>query len=236
MSVLEKSAQIIDVLGRADGPVRLGAVAEAVAMPKSSTHRLLGELARLGVVRTRGSGHYTLGYRLVQWGALADSRVELRAVAEPAMRRLSETVAESVHLHVPDGIERICVAGVPGPHLLRPVIDVGTARRLGRGAAGKLLLAFADGATRRRAVAGETSRPSDAELDAIRGRRWAASVGELELGLSAWAAAIRSPDGRALAAVAVSGASSRLPAERGPDIVERLLAAAQDIERALDAG
>ena len=115
MSVLEKSAQIIDVLGRADGPVRLGAVAEAVAMPKSSTHRLLGELARLGVVRTRGSGHYTLGSRLVQWGALADSRVELRAVAEPAMRRLSEAVAESVHLHVPDGIERICVAGVPGP-------------------------------------------------------------------------------------------------------------------------
>ena len=233
MSVLEKSAQIIDVLGHAEGPVRLGAVAEAVALPKSSTHRLLGELARLGLVRTRGSGHYTLGYRLVQWGALADSRVELRAAAEPAMRRLSEAVAESVHLHVPDGLERICVAGVPGPHLLRPVIDVGTARRLGKGAAGKLLLAYADPGARARIEQQDGGAPTEAQLDEIRERGWAASVGELEVGLSAWAAVVLAPDGRALGALAVSGATSRLTVERGPGIVERLLAASREIEAAI---
>ena len=144
MSVLEKSAQIIDVLGHADGPVRLGAVADAVAVPKATAHRLLGELSRLGIVHSQGDGGYTLGYRLVQWGALADVRFELRAIAEPSMHELSGAVAESVHLHVPEGTSRVCVAGVPGPHTLRPVITVGTTRRLGIGAAGKLLLAFAD--------------------------------------------------------------------------------------------
>jgi DNA-binding IclR family transcriptional regulator len=234
MSVLEKSVQIIDVLGRADGPVRLGAVADAVAMPKSSTHRLLGEMARLGLVRPGGDGDYTLGYRLVHWGQLADDRLDLRTIAEPVMRRLSAEVAESCHLHVPDGASRVCVAAVPGPHMLRPVITIGTSRRLGPGAAGKLLLAYADPRARARAieltpVAERAGLPTGEELATYRSRRWARSVGELEAGLSSWAAAVLTPDGEALAALTVSGATSRLPDERGQDVVERLLAAADEL-------
>lgn len=234
MSVLEKSVQIIDVLGRAEGPVRLGAVADAVAMPKSSTHRLLGEMARLGLVRTGGDGDYTLGYRLVQWGQLADDRLDLRTIAEPVMRRLSDDVAESCHLHVPDGANRVCVAAVPGPQMLRPVITIGSTRRLGTGAAGKLLLAYADPRARARAVeltpaVERGALPSVDELAAYRERRWARSVGELEAGLSSWAAAVLTADGEALAAITVSGATSRLPDERGPEVVERLLAAADEL-------
>lgn len=234
MSVLEKSVQIIDVLGRAEGPVRLGAVADAVAMPKSSTHRLLGEMARLGLVRPGGDGDYTLGYRLVQWGQLADDRLDLRAIAEPVMRRLSADVAESCHLHVPDGSSRVCIAAVPGPHMLRPVITIGTSRRLGTGAAGKLLLAYADPRASARAIelapaSERAALPTADELAAYRARRWARSVGELEAGLSSWAAAVLTPEGGALAAITVSGATSRLPDARGPEVVERLLAAADEI-------
>jgi DNA-binding IclR family transcriptional regulator len=238
VSVLEKSAQIIDVLGHAEGPVRLGAVADAVAMPKSSAHRLLGELSRLGIVRSEGDGEYTLGYRLVRWGALADDRFELRAVAEPVMRRLSDDVSESVHLHVPEGLARVCVAGVPGPHTLRPVIDVGTTRRLGVGAAGKLLLAYADDRVRGRLVDStpapqRSALPTDADLAAMRDQGWARSVGELEPGLSAWAAAVTAPDGDAVAALTVSGATTRLPDSRGPEVVARLSAATAEISALL---
>ena len=51
MSVLEKASDLIDCLGRAGEPVTLGYVRSALDMPKSSTHRLLGELATLGIVR-----------------------------------------------------------------------------------------------------------------------------------------------------------------------------------------
>ncbi len=66
-------------------------------------------------------------------------------------------------------------------------------------------------------------------LAAYRERRWARSVGELEAGLSSWAAAVLTPEGEALAAITVSGATSRLPDERGPEVVERLLAAADEL-------
>jgi DNA-binding IclR family transcriptional regulator len=234
VSVLDKSVQIIDVLGHAPGPVRLGAVAEAVSLPKSSTHRLLGEMARLGLVRHRGDGDYTLGYRLVQWGQLADERLELRTIAEPVMRRLSTDVTESVHLHVPEGAHRVCVAGVDGPHMLRPVITLGAPNRLGVGAAGKLLMAYADPRVRDRALelTPEDARrwlPSSSDLALIRSRGWSTSVGELEPGLTAFAAAVLAPDGAALAALTVAGATPRLPEGRTDEIVRRLLDGAAEI-------
>ena len=51
MSVLEKASDLIDCLGQAGEPVTLAHVRSALAMPKSSTHRLLSELAALGIVR-----------------------------------------------------------------------------------------------------------------------------------------------------------------------------------------
>ena len=57
MSVLEKASDLIDCLGRAGEPVTLGHVREAMGMPKSSTHRLLSELALssgLGVLQAIG--------------------------------------------------------------------------------------------------------------------------------------------------------------------------------------
>ena len=71
-------------------------------MPKSSTHRLLSELAALGIVRRTEDGRYSLGPRLLYWGEAAAETFDLRAIAEPTMRRLRDEVGESVHLYIRD--------------------------------------------------------------------------------------------------------------------------------------
>ena len=144
MSVLEKASDLIDCLGRAGEPVTLGYVREALGMPKSSTHRLLSELAALGIVRRTEDGRYSLGPRLLYWGEAAADTFDLRAVAEQPMRRLRDDVGESVHLYVREHDTRICIAAVEGRHELRPFIQLGRPLPLRAGAAGKLLLAFAD--------------------------------------------------------------------------------------------
>ena len=96
MSVLEKASDLIDCLGQAGEPVTLGHVREALGMPKSSTHRLLGELAALGIVRRTEDGRYSLGPRLLYWGEAAADTFDLRAVADQPMRRLRDRVARSV--------------------------------------------------------------------------------------------------------------------------------------------
>ena len=88
MSVLEKASDLIDCLGQAGEPVSLAYVRSALAMPKSSTHRMLSELAVLGIVRRTEDGRYSLGPRLLYWGEAAAETFNLRSVAaSPQYRR-----------------------------------------------------------------------------------------------------------------------------------------------------
>jgi len=240
VSVLVKAAQVIDVLNNNRFPTKLGLLAEEVGLPKSSTHRLLTELVSLGIVRKLEDGNYTPGYRLVQWGHAADLALGIRQAAEPIMRRLSDDVNESVHLHVPEGSHRVCAAGVPGPHTLRPVIRLGQVLPLGAGASGKLLLAFADDRVRAEARQQADDRieatwPDDAQLATLRERGWATSTSEMESGLTAIAAVVPTRTGAALGALTVAGATARLPDERCAEVRPLVVSAAREIARAIGA-
>jgi len=222
MSVLEKASELIDCLGHAGEPVSLAFVRSALDMPKSSTHRLLGELAALGIVRRTEDGRYSLGPRLLYWGEAAAETFDLRAIAEPSMRRLRDTIGESVHLYLRDHDMRVCIAAVEARHELRPFIQLGRPLPLRAGAAGKLLLAFADDDVQRlevrRAKSDAESFPNAPgarlaeELEWIRAERWATSVGERESGVSAAATPIVDSRGRVVAALCISGPTSRLVA------------------------
>lgn len=222
MSVLEKATELIDCLGHAGEPVSLAFVRSALDMPKSSTHRLLGELAGLGIVRRTEDGRYSLGPRLLYWGEAAAETFDLRAVAEPSMRRLRDTVGESVHLYLRDHDTRVCIAAVEARHELRPFIQLGRPLPLRAGAAGKVLLAFADDEVQRlelrRAKTDAESFPNAPgarlaeELERVRAERWATSVGERESGVSAAATPIVDSRGRVVAALCISGPSTRLVA------------------------
>ncbi|MGA4692673.1 IclR family transcriptional regulator [Rhodococcus sp. AB351] len=223
MSVLDKAVQLVDTLGRAPGPMRLGALAEEISIPKSSAHRLLVELARHGLVRRCGDGEYTMGYRLVEWGRLADRSIGIRDIAAPVMATLRDQVRESVHLYVRDGDSRVCVHAVEGPHALRPVAVLGRALPLGYGAAGKLLLAYADDATVRRVsqqlpVHRNRTLPTRDDLATIRAGGWSVSVDEMEDGLTSLAAPISTPGGGVPAALAIAGATTRIAPDRYDEV------------------
>jgi DNA-binding IclR family transcriptional regulator len=238
VSVLIKAAHVIDVLNRSAAPTKLGTIAEEVGVPKSSAHRLLAELTGLGMVRKVEDGSYTIGYRLIQWGHAAELALSIRTVAEPIMRDLSETIRESVQLHVPEGCHRVCVASVPGPQTLRPVVHPGSILPLGVGASGKLLLAFAGPGVRVRArqLADEDVEamwPDQSELTLMRERGWATSTAEMEDGLTAVAAAVLTRTGDALGALTVAGATARLSPERCAELRPDVVQAGAEIARAV---
>jgi DNA-binding IclR family transcriptional regulator len=246
MSVLEKASELIDCLGRAGEPVTLGYVRSALGMPKSSTHRLLGELAALGIVRRTDDGRYSLGPRLLYWGEAAADTFDLRAVADAPMRRLRDEVGESVHLYVRDHDTRICIAAVEGRHELRPFIQLGRPLPLRVGAAGKLLLAFADSAVQRdelrRAREDGSSMPNAPgqhladQLEQIRDDRWATSVGEREQGVSAAATAITDSRDRVVAALCISAPTTRLGPDRFEEMRVPLVTCAREVSGLLQRG
>ena len=218
MSVLAKAVQVIEELGAAEVPIKLGTISEAVQLPKSSAHRLLNELADLGLVTRCAEGEYTVGFRLHRWGSFDRERVGLRTIAQPIINRLRDTVHESVMVIVADGPYRVCLAAAPSNHLMRPALAPGDRSPMGFGAAGKLLYAYADTDTRQQTA--EVSPPQDrdllpsaAELEQIRMQGWAVSVGELESSLTALALPLPDGEGDIVGALLVAGASSRMPAD-----------------------
>jgi IclR family transcriptional regulator, KDG regulon repressor len=246
MSVLEKASELIDCLGRAGEPVTLGYVRSALGMPKSSTHRLLGELASLGIVRRTEDGRYSLGPRLLYWGEAAADTFDLRAVAEGPMRGLRDQLGESVHLYVRDHDTRICIAAVEGRHELRPFIQLGRPLPLRVGAAGKLLLAFAAADVReielKRALDDGAAMPNAPgprlaeQLDRIRAERWATSMGEREEGVSAVATAIVDSRDRVVAALCISAPTTRLGSDRFEEMREPLTGCARKVSALLQRG
>jgi DNA-binding IclR family transcriptional regulator len=246
VSVLEKASELIDCLGRAGEPVTLGYVRSALDMPKSSTHRLLNDLAALGIVRRTEDGRYSLGPRLLYWGEAAADTFDLRQVAEPPMRRLRDEVDESVHLYVREHDTRICIAAVEGRQVLRPFIQLGRPLPLRVGAAGKVLLAFADRQVqdlelkRARADAAHLPKAPGAtlaeQLERIRRDRWATSMGEREEGVSAAATAILDTRDHVAAALSISAPTTRLSGERFNELRKPLEDCAAEIHGLLISG
>jgi DNA-binding IclR family transcriptional regulator len=246
MSVLAKASELIDCLGQAGEPVTLAFVRSALDMPKSSTHRLLAELAGLGIVRRTEDGRYSLGPRLLYWGEAAAETFDLRTIAEPPMRRLRDDVGESVHLYVRDGDTRTCIAAVEARHELRPFIQLGRPLPLRAGAAGKLLLAFADEEVQRqelrraRSATGEYPNAPGADLadqlERLRADPWAVSIGERENGVAAAAAPILDTRRRVVAALCISGPTTRLTPARLGELRAPIEACAAEINALLRRG
>jgi DNA-binding IclR family transcriptional regulator len=246
VSVLEKASELIDCLGQAGEPVSLAFVRSALDMPKSSTHRLLGELAGLGIVRRTEDGRYSLGPRLLYWGEAAAETFDLRSLAEPTMRQLRDRIGESVHLYVRAHDTRTCIAAVEARHELRPFIQLGRQLPLRVGAAGKLLLAFADDdvlRTELRRARADAERFPNApgarlsdELERIRRDHWATSIGEREGGVAAAAAPIVDTRGRIVAALCISGPTTRMSAARMTEMRAPLEQSAEEISGLLRRG
>ena len=239
MSVLEKATQILDAVAESPDAATLTSIAHRLGQPRSSTHRLLSELVQLGLLFRVGAANYAPGPRLVRWGEAASGGGDIVRLSKGAMVRLRDEVGESVHLYVRQRDRRVCVSAVEGSYELRHFTEVGKPLPLSVGASGKLLLAFADPATRaqelRRVAAAPLSprAPSldelTAQLDEIQRTQWAMSFGEREEGLAAAAVPIRDHAGTVNAALAISGPTARLTAERFEALRPQLSAAAVDI-------
>lgn len=108
--VLHKSVALIDALSRASGPMRFVDLVQAAGLPKSTSHRLLGSLAREGlVVFDEKSQRYRLGLRIMTWAAKTWNNVEVAGVALDEMNALHAKVSEQVSLAVRDGMDVVYV-------------------------------------------------------------------------------------------------------------------------------
>lgn len=66
---LGRAAAVTDLIAQSSAPVHLSDIARCAGIPKSSVHRLLGELIELGIVQRLPEGAYVPGPRLTTLAA-----------------------------------------------------------------------------------------------------------------------------------------------------------------------
>ena len=122
------------------GPLTPAMVSRSLGMNRTVAHRLLSTLHQRGFI-TRQDDGYVPGAMLVR---IAEHvQPELRARARAVMRRLSQTVGETVVLHIPDGEDAVVLDQVVSDHnVVRVEHEIGSRHPLISGASGRALLAF----------------------------------------------------------------------------------------------
>jgi IclR family transcriptional regulator, pca regulon regulatory protein len=214
-------------------------LARELALTRSTTHRYVATLATLGYLQQDDSTRkYRLGPRVLDLGFSMLGSLELREIAAPHLRQLTETTGHTSNLAIRDDTDVILidrVRGRPGRyHHLEFSLHVGSRIPAYCSATGKALLAFLprpdlDQLLKRTDLVRRGPRTMTskkallAELERVRRTGVAVNDEELESALRSIAAPVRSRSGEVVAAVNVAipwspAAMNELVSRLGPAV------------------
>lgn len=218
---IERAADVLSLFADADEPT-LGVteIATALGLSKAVVYRILSSFRAKGYVEVdEASRRYTLGPRALHIGLTYLNRADVRKMARPEMERLSRSTNETATLSVRTGATRVYVDQVTPDRDVKMVVQIGQQAPLHAGGSSKAFLAFLDDAEQEAYLAGDLEkltaktitdpRKLAKELEAIRARGYAMSLGERMEGAGSVAAPILGHDGRPAAVISVCGPVER---------------------------
>jgi len=242
---LDRAVAVLDLLGESEGPLGLADVCERMALHKSTAHRALMVLERCGLIERTPENRFRLGLKLYELVSRAVEQIDLRARVHPCFRRLSVQVGETVHLGVLQKTAVVYLDKVePNNRRTWLASRIGASNPVYCTAMGKAMLAFLpeDSAaeiigkiryvrfTHRTLMTPEALKRS---LDRVRRRGYAIDDEEVEEGVRCIGAPILSGSGHPMAAVSISGPTSRITQQSVPGIAEHLMRCCREISASL---
>ena len=228
VGVLDKAAMVLTALEQ--GPTTLAGLVQTTGLARPTAHRLAVALEHHRLVARDLQGRFVLGPRLAELASAAGED-RLLATAGPILTRLRDITGESAQLFRKQGDIRVCVAAAERPSGLRDTIPVGSALTMSAGSAAQVLLAWEEPEKVQRGLS--NSQFSAVALTSVRRRGWAQSIGERESGVASVSAPVRSPGGKVIAAVSVSGPIERLTRQPGRLHAPAVMAAAERLSEVL---
>ena len=229
---VDRAAQLLIRVVQGPDPVTFTELTAASGLAKSTTSRLLMALERNGLVQRDGRGRFRPGEVFISYAWRGGAEADLVSVAQPFLDRLGDATGETINLGVASRGMVEQIAQVDSTYLIGGTNWVGQLVPLHCAALGKVLLAYG-GATlpaghlARRTRRTITSREAlQADLAEVRRRGYAVTSEELEPGLAAVAAPVFRDGAAVVAALSVSGPSTRLTPARIAEVAARCVAEA----------
>ena len=238
--VQERTLGILELLAKHSEGLELGAIADALNIPRSAVHRLLSDLVISGYVRQiREHGDYLLTTKLISIGLSFLSNSGVVDIAQPLLNRLAKTSGELVRLSIVDGDWLTWVARAQGARQgLRYDPDMGTNARFSCSSTGWAWLSTlsdkeAIAKVKKQGIGkvrdyGPNAPQSIAQLlpmiQATRKRGFSMTEETYAHGLNAISAPVRLAEQPAIGILTIAGPHFRLTAKRMKDLGPELMA------------
>jgi len=140
---IRRAAAVLRCIAFRPTGLTLSMVCELTGLSKATVHRILHTLATDDLVRADG-GQYFPGSLLLVLARGSDTHRELKEIAEPRLIELRNLTGETAALVVRRSLERVTISVALSQHELKAAPEIGSAKPIHAGAAGKSLLAFLD--------------------------------------------------------------------------------------------
>lgn len=242
---IERASDVLLLFTRVDSAdLGVTEIASKLELSKAVVHRILTTLASRGLVESSDSTRrYRLGPLALSLGVAYLDRIDLRALAMPVLRQLSERTRETATMSLRYGWERMYVDQATPEREVKMTVALGRSFPLHAGSSSKAFLAFLSLEEQNRyleqgtltALTEQTITDPDRlrdELADIRSQGFAVSYGERQVGAGSVAAPVFDHRDQPVSVVSVCGPLERFRDE-APEISSALLEATQELSHRL---
>jgi DNA-binding IclR family transcriptional regulator len=235
---------ILEQFSRDERTLGLTVLANRVGLHKSTCFGLLHTLQQLGYIQQDAdTGHYSLGLKAFELGQAYIDGLDLRYITRPFLSQVLDKTQETVHLVVAEGRRAVYIDKVESPHAMTISSRIGQEAKLHCTGVGKVLLAYMGKEDLDEVVSKGLEHYTEhtitderqliEHLQKIRECGYGTDDQERELGLRCVAAPIFNARKQAIAAVSISGPSSRITYEKQRELSQIIRQATQEISRKL---
>jgi IclR family pca regulon transcriptional regulator len=241
---LERGIAVIQLFSHTHPALTLSEVAQMTGLTRATARRILLTLQKLGHMRQEGRLFF-LTPRVLSLGWAYLASLSLEDVALPLMQELASKTGESCSATTLDLPDIVYVARVPTSRIMSVTLGIGSRLPAHATSMGRVLLtqltpeeldAYLTGPEIHALTPRTVTDPVQlrAIVEEVRANGWAYVDQELEMGLHSVAAPVTDGEGRAVAALNVSGAVARTtPDDLRGRFLPDLLATAREISLSL---
>jgi DNA-binding IclR family transcriptional regulator len=233
--ILKTLSNAIDVLGlfESESTLSIKEIQEETHLNRTTLFRILYTLRHQGVLELDPkTGRYQLGMKIVHLASLLLQRLDIKTIAQPYLKELQNMTNETVHLVVLSNDLAAFVDKIAENEDINTGAYIGWTAPLYCTASGKLLLSvkedswidkYIDKTSFKRYTDNTLGKEGiRSNIDYIRKRGYSTDAEEMVEGLTCYAAPIKNHFGEVIAAVSVSGATTRMVKNKDT-IVSQLL-------------
>lgn len=241
---LARAVAVLEMLGESEIPLSLAEICQRMQIHKSTAHRSLMVLERITLIERTQDNRFRLGLKLYELGNRAVEQMDLRARIRPYFWRLSAQLGETVHLGVLQKTSVVYLDKVEPNRRICLSSKTGSSNPVYCTSLGKAILAYlpeetvGDIISRIRFVRYTSKTLTNKDdllksLERVRKRGFAVDDEEIEMGVRCIGAPIFDESGFPIAALSMSGPTSRVRTQNAAAIAERLIRCCSDISNSL---